>query len=90
MCRRGQFDFSGMDWDFISPQAIKLVKSMVEKDPTQRISIEDVLANEWVKNPPRGNVLLQICCYVETIFSFEKYSSPPNEFSLHSSRKLLF
>ena len=64
MCRNGDFDFANEDWTDISPKAIELIQKMLEKKPGDRISLSDVLENEWVKNPPRA--------YVRALYDYEK------------------
>ena len=64
MCRNGDFDFSNEDWADISPAAIELIQKMLEKKPADRVSMSDVLENEWVKNPPRA--------YVRVLYDYER------------------
>lgn len=54
--RNGTIDFTSEGWELISPNAVALAKAMVEADPEKRPSIDDVLQNEWVVNPPVLNV----------------------------------
>lgn len=37
------------DWDKVTPDAINLVKKMLEKDPDKRISLEEVFKHRWFK-----------------------------------------
>lgn len=41
----------GMEWDFISDEAIDLVTKLLEKDPQKRFTAEQVLEHPWMKNP---------------------------------------
>jgi serine/threonine protein kinase len=36
-------------WDHVSPDAVALLRRMLEKDPERRCSMRDVLASDWVK-----------------------------------------
>lgn len=40
----------------VSTQAIDLVTAMVEKNPSRRISMTDVLRSDWVIHPPQNDV----------------------------------
>lgn len=42
----------------VSTQAIELVNAMVEKNPSRRISMADVLRSDWVVHPPQNDVSL--------------------------------
>lgn len=44
----------------VSTQAIELVNAMVEKNPSRRISMADVLRSDWVVHPPQNDVSLLI------------------------------
>lgn len=41
------------DWAELSSDALLLVKNMLAKNPEQRPSMEEVLAFDWVKHPPK-------------------------------------
>lgn len=56
--RNGTIDFTSEEWNSISPSALSLVQRMVEKDPTKRITLREVLENEWVVSPPRRRLQL--------------------------------
>lgn len=56
--RNGTIDFPSEEWSSISPVALNLVKRMLEKDPTKRITLREVLENEWVVAPPRRGLQL--------------------------------
>ena len=49
----GEFTFDDEDWDKISDGAKKLIKQMLTKDPSQRITMKEALADSWIqKNAP--------------------------------------
>lgn len=48
---RGRYyPLKGVNWDNISDNAKDLVSSMLDKNPTTRLSIEDVLRHPWLKD----------------------------------------
>lgn len=43
-----ELQFDPEDWSSISPEAIDLVKKMLTKDNTKRISISEALKHPWI------------------------------------------
>ena len=48
--RKGKISFSSEVWRNISPDAIKLVKSMTAHNPKCRISVEEALRHSWIQD----------------------------------------
>ena len=46
--RRGEYEFYAEDWNAISGQAMKLIKSLLKVDPDSRISASAALHHEWI------------------------------------------
>uniref|UniRef100_A0A131XEN3 non-specific serine/threonine protein kinase n=1 Tax=Hyalomma excavatum TaxID=257692 RepID=A0A131XEN3_9ACAR len=46
--RAGQYDFPNPEWKNVSQDAKDLIKGLLRTDPTQRLTIEEVLANKWI------------------------------------------
>lgn len=46
--RLGQFDFPNPEWQNVSEQAKKLIQGMLNVDPTKRLSIDQVMRNQWI------------------------------------------
>ncbi|GJP38976.1 hypothetical protein CLOM_g23376 [Closterium sp. NIES-68] len=46
---RGQYEMSCDPWPSISPQAKHLVGRMLESDPSKRITTQEILDHEWVR-----------------------------------------
>jgi calcium-dependent protein kinase len=44
----GDFSFCGEKWETISPGAIDLIKRMIVVEPSERLSLEDVLHHSWL------------------------------------------
>ena len=44
----GEVLFVEEDWSHVSENAMVLVRQMLEKDPTKRISMERVMASPWL------------------------------------------
>ena len=58
---KGEYDFPKEEWDHVSEEAKKLVKKMIEKDPTIRISALEALQDDWFKinkDKKRGDKIL--------------------------------
>ena len=58
---KGDYDFPKEEWDHVSEEAKNLVKKMIEKDPTKRISALEALQDDWFKinkEKKRGNKVL--------------------------------
>ncbi|CAO2838131.1 unnamed protein product [Amaranthus hypochondriacus] len=47
---RGEMDFERDPWPKVSPQAKDLVKHMLDQNPYNRITVEEVLSHPWMKN----------------------------------------
>ena len=47
---KGEYDFPKEEWSQVSEEAKNLVKKMIEKDPTKRISALDALQDPWFKH----------------------------------------
>lgn len=46
--RTGQFDFPNPEWQNVSDSAKKLITGMLSVDPTHRLSIDQVMRNNWI------------------------------------------
>lgn len=46
--RLGQFDFPNPEWQNVSDQAKKLIQGMLNVDPTKRLTIDQVMRNQWI------------------------------------------
>lgn len=46
--RMGQFDFPSPEWQNVSDYAKKLIKGMLNIDPAERLTIEQVMRNTWI------------------------------------------
>lgn len=46
--RLGQFDFPNPEWQNVSDQAKKLIQGMLSVDPTKRLTIDQVMRNQWI------------------------------------------
>lgn len=46
--RTGQYDFPDPEWSNVSDQAKKLINGMLSVDPTNRLSIDQVIRNSWI------------------------------------------
>lgn len=46
--RLGQFDFPNPEWKNVSDQAKKLIQGMLNVDPTKRLTIDQVMKNQWI------------------------------------------
>jgi len=44
---KGLYEFNDLEWGHISPEAIDLIKKMLEYDPEKRISAEEALKHPW-------------------------------------------
>ncbi|CAD8065639.1 unnamed protein product [Paramecium sonneborni] len=50
LAQKAHLDFSGNHWNKVSPEAIDLIKLMIQKDPLKRISMKDALKHQWILN----------------------------------------
>ena len=46
---KGEYDFPKEEWQNVSEEAKNLIKKMIEKDPTKRISALEALQDDWFK-----------------------------------------
>ncbi|KAG0429292.1 hypothetical protein HPB47_023786 [Ixodes persulcatus] len=46
--RAGQYDFPNPEWKNVSQDAKDLIRGLLRTDPSQRLNIEEVLANKWI------------------------------------------
>lgn len=46
--RLGQFDFPNPEWQNVSDHAKKLIQGMLSVDPAKRLTIEQVMRNQWI------------------------------------------
>lgn len=53
----GELDFSAPCWNEVSDSAKDLITRMLEKDPEARITSEEILKHDWVKDPPESKVI---------------------------------
>ena len=47
--KKGKYDLSGDDWEYVSLEAKDLIKRMLEKKPSERISANEILKHSWMK-----------------------------------------
>ncbi|CAD8062104.1 unnamed protein product [Paramecium sonneborni] len=50
LVQQAKIDFNAQIWKNISPDAVELIKLMIEKDPKKRISMKDAINHEWIQN----------------------------------------
>lgn len=48
--KKDEISFSEKEWKSVSENAKQLIKSLLIKDPSKRISAEEALGSEWIKN----------------------------------------
>lgn len=46
--RSAQFDFPDPEWSSVSRQAKQLIRALLQADPAQRMSIEQLYEHEWI------------------------------------------
>lgn len=46
--RTGQYDFPSPEWSNVSNDAKELIKGMLSVDPNKRLTIEEVIRNNWI------------------------------------------
>lgn len=85
--RLGQFDFPNPEWLNVSDHAKKLIKGMLNVDPSKRLTIEQVMKNSWIAVsdshlPTRttsNKVIFGILLIVHIVMSFSAiHYSPTN------------
>ena len=58
---KNDIEFDSEDWEDISPEAIDLIKKMLTKNQSERISLEDAQSHPWIKmfkdNPKAQKVM---------------------------------
>jgi serine/threonine protein kinase len=47
--KNAKFSFSSRVWKNVSDSAKNLIEKMLQKDPQKRVSIEEILAHQWLK-----------------------------------------
>lgn len=47
---KAEYDFDDIIWSGISDSAKNLINSMLQLDPSKRISIDEALEHPWIKN----------------------------------------
>lgn len=57
--RLGQFDFPNPEWKNVSDQAKKLIQGMLNVDPTKRLTIDQVMKNQWIA----VSLVLSLFCF---------------------------
>lgn len=57
LAQRGEFSFSGEEWDKISTSAKDLISRMLDQSPYARISAVDALNHPWMKKNGQARVL---------------------------------
>lgn len=46
--RTGQYDFPNPEWQNVSDSAKKLIRGMLSVDPSNRLTIDQVMKNSWI------------------------------------------
>ena len=46
--RSGQYEFPKPEWENISKDAKGLIQGMLKTDPTNRLTIDDVIKHKWI------------------------------------------
>ena len=46
--RTGQYSFPNPEWQNVSSDAKELIKGMLRTDPSERLTIFDVMRNKWI------------------------------------------
>jgi serine/threonine protein kinase len=49
--KNAKYSFSSRVWKTVSDTAKNLIEKMLQKDPQKRVSIEEILAHNWLKCP---------------------------------------
>lgn len=82
--RLGQFDFPNPEWQNVSDQAKKLIQGMLNVDPTKRLSIDQVMRNQWiaVSNMQIESIFIIKLC--------QTYFSPKSLLFAHSTNERLY
>jgi len=48
--RSGQYTFPSPEWDKVSDLAKSLIRSMLKTDPSERLTIDQVMAHKWIQD----------------------------------------
>ncbi|KAK3796842.1 hypothetical protein RRG08_015004 [Elysia crispata] len=48
--RNGQYEFPNPEWSRVSPEAKDLIRGLLRTDPDKRVTITQVMQNQWVSN----------------------------------------
>jgi mitogen-activated protein kinase-activated protein kinase 2 len=46
--RTGQYDFPAPEWTNVTSEAKELIKGMLSVDPNKRLTIDEVMKNNWI------------------------------------------
>ena len=70
--RTGQYDFPDPEWKNVAHDAKELIRGMLCIDPTQRLTIEQVMRNKWIA--VRIHCFLN-CAYLgKVIYNYRPYA----------------
>ena len=58
--RAGQYDFPSSEWSCVSSEAKNLIRGLLKTDPMERLSIEQVMAHDWISK--HQMVSHSVCC----------------------------
>lgn len=81
--KKGKYSFRSAAWRNVSSQAKTLIQGMLTVNPTQRLSIDDVLRNRWLRDPDiikQTEKLMKIDIHPvqqENIMDDDKLMQPP-------------
>lgn len=59
--RTGQYDFPNPEWQNVSDSAKKLIRGMLSVDPTNRLTIDQVMKNLWIAVSLAKKFYCQLC-----------------------------
>lgn len=90
--RLGQFDFPNPEWQNVSDHAKKLIQGMLNVDPTKRLSIDQVMRNQWIAvsvvfSPPNHSICAIQCIKSCDWVILQQYTAVPQT-PLHTGRVL--
>jgi len=54
---KAYFEFPSPWWDNISSHAKDLISRLLEKDPRNRMTADQMLEHEWIVNPTTSNII---------------------------------
>jgi serine/threonine protein kinase len=55
--KNNEIKFYSSDWSSVSENAKNLIKKMLEKDPTKRITIDEIYNHPWIRDDVPNNKL---------------------------------